>query len=53
MNFLKESHTLTYCKEDMMCPYCAEAHLAEKCEFKGMMTLNCTACARKKKFTKP
>lgn len=53
MNCLKEGHTSTFCKEAMMCPYCAEAHPADKCAFKGMMTSNCTACARKKKTAEP
>lgn len=53
MNCLKEGHTSTYCKEAMMCPYFAEAHPAEQCKFKGMMTSNCTGCARKKKTAEP
>lgn len=53
MNCLKEGHTSTFCKESMMCPYCAEAHPADKCEFKGMMTSNCTACAQRKKTADP
>lgn len=53
MNCLKEGHTSTFCKETMMCPYCAEAHPADQCKYKGMMTSNCTACARRKKATDP
>lgn len=34
-----------------MCPYCYNAHPEDLGEFKGMMTPNCTACARPRKST--
>lgn len=29
-----------------MCPYCADEHIADSCDFHGKMKTNCTACAR-------
>lgn len=49
MNCIKDGHTSTHCKEPMMCPYCAGDHPADSCELKGMMTSNCTSCARSSK----
>lgn len=46
MNCLQDGHTSNHCKSDMMCPYCAGNHAAEKCELKGKTLSNCTACAR-------
>lgn len=46
MNCLQDGHTSSHCKADMMCPYCASSHAADKCELKGKMLSNCTACAR-------
>lgn len=53
MNCLQDGHTSNHCKANLMCPYCAEEHPADKCELKGMMTSNCTACARALKLKKP
>lgn len=53
MNCLKDGHTSSHCKDKMMCPYCSEAHTADSCRLKGMMTSNCTACARHKKASEP
>lgn len=46
MNCLQEGHITRYCKEELMCPYCAGPHAADKCEWHGKMKTNCTACAR-------
>lgn len=46
MNCMGEGQTSNQCKADMMCPYCASDHPADKCELRGTMTSNCTACAR-------
>lgn len=46
MNCLMDGHTSNHCKEEMMCPYCAGTHAADRCEQKGKMTSRCTACAR-------
>lgn len=46
MNCLAEGHTLSHCKAEIMCPYCASQHPAEQCELRGKTTSNFTACAR-------
>lgn len=46
MNCLQEGHTSSHCTADMMCPYCAGTHVADKCEHKGKLLSNCTTCAR-------
>lgn len=53
MNCLQEGHTSHHCKAAVMCPYCADAHHADTCSFRGKTTSNCTACARKMKTTDP
>lgn len=46
LNCLKDGHITRYCKDAVMCPYCAGSHTAESCDQHGKMTTNCTACAR-------
>lgn len=46
MNCIKDGHTSNYCEAEMMCPYCAEAHPEDLCKLRGIITSNCTACAR-------
>lgn len=53
MNCLQDGHITRYCKEPLMCPYCAEPHAADKCELHGRLTSNCTACARQLLKTDP
>lgn len=53
MNCLQDGHTSNHCKKELMCPYCAEPHPADGCKLKGLMTSNCTACARSLKSAKP
>lgn len=53
MNCLQDGHTSNHCKAELMCPYCAEEHPADKCELKCLMTSNCTACARALKLKEP
>lgn len=53
MNCLHEGHTSNYCKEQLMCPLCAEEHQADQCSLKGLLTTSCTACARYLKSKDP
>lgn len=53
MNCLQDGHTSSHCKADIMCPYCAGTHAADKCEHKGKLMSNCTACARAIKKATP
>lgn len=46
MNCLAEGQTLSHCKAEIMCPYCAGKNPAKQCELCGKTTSNCTACAR-------
>lgn len=53
MNCLEEGHTTHHCKSEMMCPYCAANHAADKCDLKGKTTSSCRACARDLKTANP